>query len=338
MKKIFCLILIALLTTACGSKGKSQTSFKILSGNLTTASVTTFPGGILIMGHTLDDTQSFVSAYTTDMVLELQKGDWEFATIGWMGVNPITGNQQCAYQRASVQTDDFTLSFNMSYEACFKMQTSDGKWFTDPLYYNAIGGTLSGFKKLSIGTCSNIASNCSTLNNPGSFRINIPAHNKGIFSSTALTDLTSVCVNGTDSALTPPHGGHGFIGLDITYFSGTACSGTAYSYHFNHGFGEKLDQTYVDAAGVTQTRRAVLSLDGSATNADIARIDLHPMGTWSVTNAFPTALADDLYMYTGATMLTVSPYPTAGKFILYNGTSWTAFAETANVKLILEEY
>src|SRR5438445_7054140 len=102
MKKIFSLMLIAILTTACGSKGKSQTSFKILSGNIMAASVTTFPGGILIMGRTLDDTQSFISAYSSDMVLELKKGDWEFATIGWMGASPITGNQQCAYQRASV--------------------------------------------------------------------------------------------------------------------------------------------------------------------------------------------------------------------------------------------
>lgn len=220
MKKLLFILMISFMIVSCGQKSEpSKAKFKIFSGNLTNPQAT-FLGGLLIMGRSVDGTQSFTMAYQSGLELELKKGSWEFATIGWIGTKPMEGNQQCSYQAAEISADVFTVNFNMTRQGCLNLSTSEGNRFTDPIFYNFINGTYNGFKKLQVKTCADITS-CSTQTLPSSYRVEIPTLLKGISSNIGSGSLISSCISGmAASNITPPHGGaNGFIGMKITIFS-----------------------------------------------------------------------------------------------------------------------
>jgi hypothetical protein len=340
MKNILCLILISFLFVSCGPKGAgSKTKFKVFSGNLLNAT-SLFTGGILVMGRSLDNSQSFIVAYTSGMELDLKKGSWEFATIGWMGSYPLEGNQQCSYQKADLTTDTLALTFNMTYDQCLNNSTIEGNRFTEPYFYNQMGGTYNGFKKLTVARCPDIVANCTTFETVVSFKIDVLPLVKGLI--VPPNGISSRCIDGNASNLTPPYGGvNGFIGTKITIFSGSGCSGTANEYSFDHGFGEILDKTFIDSASVTQIRKAALSMNPSVTNSILALKTLSFLGSWTSSSTLPTpaaAAADDLYYYMGVSVQSIAPYASPGNYIHYNGSGWETVTESDSVKLILQDY
>jgi hypothetical protein len=256
MNKIFLLILISIVTISCGSKSDAgKASFKLTLGNLTAANASNFPGGLLIAGHRLDDSQSFTLAFTDGLVLELQKGTWEFATVGWtMAANgPMTGPQKCSYQLVEVRDDNQAITFNMNEANCRTAVANDGKQFTDSLFYKLTNssGTV-GFKKLQVGFCSNIGTNQICTPETGtpivqSLRISIPANLKGISVGAALP-LVSNCISVstvsgtlTQTILTLPYGGKtGFLRTDISLFSSSDCSGVPNKIIYDHGLAEPI--------------------------------------------------------------------------------------------------
>lgn len=319
------------LVVSCGQKGATTNAkFKIFSANMIDPQVT-FPGGLMVMGRNFDDSQSFMVLYKPGLELGLKKGFWEFATIGWTGANPMEGNQQCAYLRAEVITDLFTVDFNMNYQSCLNAKTVEGKSFSHPIFYNVIGGTYNGFKKLNVKTCADINA-CATQSMPVSFRVGIQGDLGG--------SLISNCVSGTDiSNITPPHGGpNGFISMRISLFSAAGCTGVEKTYYFDHGFGEVLDRSFYDASGALVTRRGALSFHATAPDATIALNPINFYGAYSNNAALPTLMgANDTYVYTGGTM-GLPPYASTGNYLYYDSSvpGWTTFAETASVKLLLE--
>lgn len=335
---IFILLAASFLCTSCGQKGQAtKTNFKIFSGNMIDP-VSTFPGGLLLLGRHSDGSQSFVLAFKPGLELELKKGKWEFATIGWMGANPMEGNQQCSYQTVDINTDLFSVNFNMNYQACLNATTFEGKRFSHPLFYNTIGQTFNGFKKLQVKTCADLDL-CSSQATPISFRVDIQPMLKGIVGTAGVAGLSSVCISSAfASNITPPHGGAGgFIGLMVTTFSASACSGTPKAYFFDHGFGEILNRSYL-ISGTTILRRGALSVDTASLDAGVALAPFY--GTHSLTNvsAPSTGGARSLYLYDGASVLTATPTgATSGMLLYFNGSTWSKFSDTDSVKLLLQD-
>lgn len=337
--KILFLIMISLFAS-CGEKGSpSKAKFKIFSGNLVDPQ-TTFPGGLLVMGRIGDGSQSFIIPYQPGLELDLKKGSWSFATIGWLGANPMEGNQQCSFQRMDVNTDSFSVSFNMNHQNCLNMTGPDGSRFTHPMFYDLLGGTYNGFKKLYVKTCTDINA-CSGQTAPVSYRVEIPTKLFGVTPNLGLAPgLGSVCVSSYMSNITPPHGGSGgFIGLKITTFSSAACTGVPKTYFFNHGFGEVLNQTYSEN-GVSVTRKGALSVDANSPDSLIALTNVNFLGSYTDSTTTPTLSsvgANDLYVYNNGTNLTVSPNSFNSQYLYYDGTSWVSFNQFDAVKLLLQD-
>lgn len=356
MKKLFSILMILLLVVSCGHKGESsKAKFKIFSGNIIDPQGL-FPGGLLVMGRSLDGVQSFIVPYSPILELDLKKGDWEFATIGWIGTTgPMEGNQQCSYQRVDIISDIFTVNFNMNFQSCLTATTLDGSRFSRPMFYNSMVG-FNGFKKLKVKTCAELDLSCSTTNStqlvPGSFRVQIPTNLKGVTGSAGIGNgMASNCVPGGISNIAPPHGGpNGFIGTQITTFSDSACSVSPKPYFFHHGFGQVLNQSYINSSGVPVTIRGALSVDVNSVDAGIA---LSPfMGTHSDASLAPsvTTGVSGLYLYgnpttnmqAGGGVPSILAGATLGDYLYFDGTSnvsgWTKFTPTVSVKLLLQNY
>jgi hypothetical protein len=335
MKKFIFIFMLSLLATSCGQKAEtSKAKFKIFSGNIIDVP-TTFPGGLMIMGRSIDGMQSFKVLYQPGVELELKKGGWDFATIGWVGANPMEGNQKCAFQRIDIQSDIFTVNFNMNNQSCLATFGVEGNRFTDPKFYEQPDAvTFNGFKKLKVGHCSNLDS-CSPAYS-FYFKVSIPTELRGIAGSTGVgPSLKSLCTTaGTISNITPPHGGPGgFIGTQITTFNDSNCLNPTKSYFFHHGFAEILNET--DSTGVSF--RGALSLDVAATNAIVA---LKPFGGELTVNSTTGLVQASYYIYKNGTNLTVSSgSASSGDYIYYDTsvTAWKHFTPTGAVKLLLQQ-
>ncbi len=346
MKNIFLIVVIALLAVSCGPKGSAKTNFKIFSGAIIDPAVT-FPGGLLVMGRSLDNTQSFILPYNSTLELTLQKGNWEFASIGWKGLNPMEGAQECAYQQANITTDSFSLTFNMTYANCLNTKTAQANYFSAPQYYNntlSANGIPVGFKTLNVTEClPAMLGSCAAPVMPTSFKIDVLPHLQGI-STTAAIGFSSNCVNPTAGAaatalsnLTPPWGGPtGFIGMRITTFTGANCSGIAKDYIFDHGFGNYLNNTFVDVNGVTQTRRGAPSTDPAAMFPILTQFNF--LGTTATAPGTTTpGNLGDMYF-----VPVVSPGIPGVYYVLTGAMppssyTWTGMADGLSVKLFLEQ-
>ncbi|MFA6238237.1 MAG: hypothetical protein WC635_12965 [Bacteriovorax sp.] len=342
MKNLLILLTLSLLAISCGQNkgGVSKANFKIISGNLIDTQAV-FPGGMLLMGRSIDDSQSFIVAYTPDLSLDLKKGAWEFATIGWMSNVAIEGNQQCDYLKADILSDTFSVTFNMTYSKCMIASSVQGNRFSAPYLYNHLAGAYNGFKKLNVRNCPNLVTTCSSVNltSPVSFIVEIPPEIRGINSTAGIRGLKTNCINSANSNVTPPLGGSmGFIGMKIITFSGSSCAGTARSYFFRHGFGERLNETFVDASGVTQYRNAALSIDPAPVDSTLALSNFKFMGEWSSTSSLPTPAGVELYKFTANTTSSFSPTASPDDFLHYNGSTWISVPDAASVALILEDY
>lgn len=112
------------------------------------------------MGRRIEGGQSFKLRFTEGLALDLQKGNWEFATIGWFetGYNGnMQGNQKCSYRQVELKEDNQSIAFEMSAASCFTLTTSQGEKFADSQFLNLNSGS-STFRTLKINTCGSIDS------------------------------------------------------------------------------------------------------------------------------------------------------------------------------------
>ena len=280
------------------------------------ASAESFTGGLLIMGRRADGAQSFILPFTTGLELDLQKGAWEFATIGWTAAvtGKMTGPQQCSHQQVELRDDLQTITFNMSAQNCVNARIEMGKEFADSQYMKLTNGSGTiGFKKTALlvcsvlddiaGTCS-LASGSSTIN---SYKVIIPPDLKGInFSAPpALLSACTVVSSGISySNLTLPVGGNsGFMKMDLGLYTSADCSGTPQTHAYQHGLAKPL-------AGISMM---------SPRNA-LPATSFHYLGEWSTGGVVATGNRGDVYLVTNTS--TSSPTASIGTKIYFNGASW----------------
>lgn len=318
MKQVILFLMISILAVSCGGKGDTgKASFKLSLGNMLNANASYFSGGLLIIGHRLDDSQSFTLAYTDGLQLDLQKGAWEFATVGWTSAvnGPMTGPQQCSYQLVELRDDIQSINFSMSQSNCRTLKSTMNDQMADSQYFKVTyaSGTV-GFKKLALSVCSSIDANqtctlaygSSTIN---SYQVSIAADVKGVVVG-SLPTITSNCMTVSGgfsySELTLPYGGDsGFLGMNLGLYNSADCSGTAVSKKYNHGLAE-LQTDYSSMSSV---------------NGKSGYGSFNYLGDWSSPSAPPNSgyVKGDMYK----TSSNISGLgSTAGDSIYFNGTNW----------------
>ena len=85
IKNILLFAFSVLMLVSCGTKSKS-TTIKFNVSSMYTAGSLPINGGVMVVGHTLDDSENFKMTLVNgaqDMSLDLKKGRWEFAAIAW---------------------------------------------------------------------------------------------------------------------------------------------------------------------------------------------------------------------------------------------------------------
>lgn len=344
MKKFLLILMVSMLGISCAKKEvSSKAKFKIFSGNMADTQ-TIFPSGLLVMGRSTDGLQSFIISYQPDIELELVKGDWEFATIGWMGLStdegPMTGNQQCSFKTVKIDTDIFTVDFEMSKQNCLITSTLEGNYFSHPMFYDFVDKSYDGFKKLYVQICPDFDLGCSAPTNPGSYIVEIPAHFKGILLNVdkSVTGIVSKCIPGGPSNLSPPYGGPlGFIGTKISTFATNDCTGDSKEYYFKHGFGEILKETEnLDKLSIV--KRAALSVDIFSGDVGVALATFY--GLHSDLTTDPPSIPGEkaLYLYKGEQRQIGGSTAISGNYLYFNGTNWTSITESHEVQLFLQDY
>jgi len=340
MRYLLMLFLISLMTSSCGQKGEvSSAKFKIFSSSIIGDPLVLFPGGLIVFGRSLDGAQSFVLPYNPGLELELKKGSWEFGTVGWMGAQIMEGQQQCSFQTIEINSELFTINFNMNYQNCVNGRTVDGSYLVNKRFYDT---ALNSFKTLNVSTCSSSITTCSGASQgvPVSFRVTVPLEIKGInITAGAGAGLQSRCYSGGSGAVAPPHGGvNGFIGTKITIFSDGSCILGANDYFFKNGFGKELNETILDANATAVIKRGAMSINGT-TNYD-AGLALAPfMGTIDPADP-PIGVASQSALYYNAAA-TASPVSAAAgqySYFGFDGAAWTWSVPTAtsSVRLFLQ--
>lgn len=332
MKSIIICLSILFSLVSCGEKGeRGKAKFKLVVGNILNASPSSFTGGLLIMGRRADGGQSFVLSFTPGLELSLQKGPWEFATIGWtnaIGGQMMTGPQQCSHQYIELRDDVQTIAFNMSANNCVSVKTSGGDQFADPQFMTLINGTSTvGFKSLYVTDCltiDTVTGTCAQANGSStvqSFRVTIPPQVTGI--AVSAPEGLSACVPMSSgyatSNLRIPFGGiSGFIRTDLSMYSSAGdCTGASdFAMSYQHGLADAAD-------GV--------SMMGPTGNPLFANSDFFYMGLWESSTTPPSGMVKGEVWEQATTNLSVTPNTVIGDYLYFDGASW----HTINASQIL---
>jgi hypothetical protein len=325
MKLVILFLFILLTVISCGGKKETgKASFRLLLGGSIAAQVTNqFPGGLLLMGRRIEGGQSFKLRFTEGLSLDLLKGNWEFATIGWFeaGYNGhMQGNQKCSYRQVELKEDNQSIAFEMSKDSCLTLTSSQGEKFADSQFLNLSNGS-STFRTLKINTCQSLdSSQCNQHTGlVKSVRITIPAELEGISVGVG-TDGLSECINIAngygEKYLTLPLGGSsGFIKTHITKFDDSNClSGTSI---------ETL--VYPDGLGGRADFKSKLSPANSVTSAGVI---FKYKGIWGDISAFP-APGSNGDTYKLAVDINLQGYPAyPGDFIVFRNGNWESVLES----------
>ncbi len=244
-------ILTLIFLFSCSGQKSSPVSVKLnLSALLASGSIS-LNGGVLIVGHTLDDSESFTTAINTgsqDLVIDLKKGRWEFAAIGWNGTMPLTGEVRCAYSGVrDISTDSLNVDFNLSRSNCKSISTFNNVIEFSPNAYLELDAVsdLNQFKRIQVKSCLTVGSaDCATVGGSymdngltKSFRFVIPGNKRSFGSNSLLPSLVSACyqvdsLNSTYPRLPVGTGGDDFIEYNLQAFTSTDCSGDLLNYPF----------------------------------------------------------------------------------------------------------
>lgn len=247
IKTLFILSLIFALTS-CGGDKKSNAKFSIdisaLSGTGASAS-----GGILIVGHKLDDSAVFSKAYKStdsDPVIELPNGQWEFFLSYWDGASPLTGSAKCAYAGPfKLEGTEVNVTFKTTNSNCYS-NLPDGTQISEDFDSSNFNWPL-----VQINTCLDIPTSCTTDGITKSFKIKLGNETRNV-SLSGETSLLSNCYSYTANPINTPvripsgssNGGGGVLQAEIQLFTSIDCTGNHVKYHFKDGV--KNDFTAVD--------------------------------------------------------------------------------------------
>lgn len=248
--RLFTLLLLSICLASCGSKkGTVPVKLKILQSGITSGSVT-LNGGILIMGKSEDGANSFrlgVPSSNNDLSLDLVKGRWEFAAVGWTGGDGIlTGTNTCAYTGfVDLKDTDATVSFNFTQARC--ASAFNGRPFSEHLHSSITGQFLKLFPvpcykstvaDLNSTNCATSPSGSEIQSNLLSFKVVYEGEKKGQVVGLA-APLVSKCfgvfqgqypyVPMTSTATDSP------LGFSLQFFTDNACAGVPVSLSLRNG-------------------------------------------------------------------------------------------------------
>ncbi len=158
------LIILFALISSCGrsGSGKTYTKFQIKASAIQSG----IPqgGGILVLGHRLDDSHSFMIGLpdpNVEKIIELEKGPWEFYAIGWAGDTSISGNRQltgtnrCGYVGVVDMTqNDQDVVFNLNKGNCTLAIPGEAGTVNDPDFFETFDSTL--FRRIQVRSCLNL--------------------------------------------------------------------------------------------------------------------------------------------------------------------------------------
>lgn len=243
MSKVIILLAISLLVVSCGEKkGTSSVKLKLFQSSITTG--TDMSGGILLMGRSADGLNSFrtsVGSMTESLSLDLAKGRWEFAAVGWSSANgPMTGENRCAYTEfVDLKETDVNITFNLSQARC--LTDFNGNQFSDSNYLTSAGKFLEFFPILcNVNTAGDPG--CMSSSNPTSlmsYRITYRPEAKGMVTGN-FKGLSSNClvigsaVRARIPVTSDVNGSP--LKVSLSLFKNSTCDGNPeLSYDFNNG-------------------------------------------------------------------------------------------------------
>mgnify|MGYP006077992713 CR=1 FL=1 len=155
MKNIIFIILAGslLLMTSCGGKGKTNSSFSLSLGAVTSG--TPQNGGVIITGRKIDDSAHMQLGFAPgeELSVDLENGVWEFAAVSWVGVGGemFTGDHNCGYVAPmNLQGGDININFSLSPANCDDI-ISDGERFSDASHFSS--AFPNQFRVLKIRSC-----------------------------------------------------------------------------------------------------------------------------------------------------------------------------------------
>lgn len=120
--KMVLLITFSLLFFSCARKNKRST-VKLHIANGAIVNGVALDGDLMIMGKSRFTAQSFELNGHEDVVLELDKGEWDFFAIGWEGTAGLsdlsfTGQVRCSYHTQLLEAADETVTLELSNAKC----------------------------------------------------------------------------------------------------------------------------------------------------------------------------------------------------------------------------
>ena len=213
-------------------------------------------GGLILYAINKDlNTQRAIILENNVINLQLEKGNWEFVTIGWGGagnISALTGELKCGRISKKLEKSDESLSFTFSSNNC------NDNFFSPSLFRTA--GTPQLTKPIRLINCSSIVNpvagnNCDSskgISQQISYKIRVLAHPVrprgnlvGLFGNnpnsleTECISETSATSSVTTTNISLPYGSFGFfmpVAIDI--YSDSSCSTNKQSVIFPKGIGD----------------------------------------------------------------------------------------------------
>lgn len=246
--KVITLLLMSLLAVSCGQKkSTSSVKLKLFQSSITTGA--DMSGGILLMGRSADGLNSFrtsVGSVNESLSLDLAKGRWEFAAVGWSSANgPMTGENRCAYTEfVDLKETDVNVTFNLSQLRC--LTDFNGNQFSDSNYLTSTGKFLEFYPVMcNVNTAGDPG--CMNSSNPTSimsYKIIYKPEAKGLVTGNfkALSSNCLVIGSAIRARIPVTSDVSGSpLKVSISYFKSSTCDGNPeLSYDFNNGIANNL--------------------------------------------------------------------------------------------------
>jgi hypothetical protein len=266
MKISVILIILLSLLMSCGSKTQSsRAKITFASGNSSVlASGVQMNGGIIVVGHRVDDTENInigLLNANDEKILEIKKGVWEFAAIGWEGGNGVfTGANRCAYSGIiDINQNDTAITFNLDYDTCANIP-GHGAIVSNPDFMTSSAAIANQFKNVIVQSCDTLVSNgttspanCTPPGLTGSFKFVAIGEQKGTGGKFPLPSLETSCIATTSGSATTslklPVGNvigakkENILQLKLLAFQTADCSDTPIVYSYNDSMYAGINQT-----------------------------------------------------------------------------------------------
>lgn len=299
MKKLLLLMTVFTTLIACGKKGNS-TNVKLKLSNLVSTGTTSFNGGVYLVGHRLDDFQSIAIGLKldgTDNFFTLEKGDWEFAAIGWSSTvagvanTGLSGDVRCGYSGVKkFSFDEEQIELTLSKAGCnFQLPTTGER-------FSALSDLEADymFKKVNFYSCMQIpaggvsGSECYGVNNLNSvinvglsksYEIVLPGEMELGGNKSFLPGLKTKCINmATDESVRLPTGNgfDSFINLALVSYPEENCVGNPSISDFRSGL--RVNSTMPDkksffmASDTFDSSRVALYFEHNPNSANNAQV------------------------------------------------------------------